>query len=175
MSGALHVPAKAAGYENTSDAQVAITCADTDNPHDAFAVARSAAASQALVPDFGPAWAYSSLPCTTWPARSTDRYTGPWNPRTAAPVLVVGNTHDVATPYANALKVASLLPRARLLTLDAVGHTSWFVHSTCVQTATAAYWIDGQLPAPGTVCTPDSPPFGAARSAIDGPLQVPAL
>ena len=163
------------GYENGLDAQTAIACNDTDNPRDAFAVARSAAASQALVPDFGPAWAYMSLPCTTWPAQAADRYTGPWNPRTAAPVLVVGNTHDAATPYANAVKVASLLPRARLLTLDAVGHTSWFAPSACVRAATAAYWIDGQLPAAGTVCTPDSSPFATATSAAAVPLRAPAL
>ena len=41
-------------------------------------------------------------PCASWPARSADRYTGPWNTETRNPVLVIGtrfdpNTHT-ATP-----------------------------------------------------------------------------
>jgi pimeloyl-ACP methyl ester carboxylesterase len=146
-------------YDNSFDANNAVACVDSDNPRDPWAIARSAAHSQRAVPDFGPNWAYFSIPCATWPARDADRYTGPFTRRTAHPVLVVGNTHDAAAPYRNAQKVAATMPGARLLTLDAVGHTSWDVGSQCIQRATAAYWISGTLPPAGTICQPDQRPF----------------
>ena len=53
------------------------------------------------------------------------------------------------------------LANARLLTIDGWGH-GFFVggRSTCADAATVAYFVDGQLPAAGTVCAEDTPPFG---------------
>lgn len=65
-----------------------------------------------------PYWAWTSEPCASWPARAADRYTGPWNRRTANPILVIGNTYDPATPYQGSVAMAHQLARARLLTVD---------------------------------------------------------
>ena len=52
------------------------------------------------------------------------------------------------------------LANARLLTIDGWGHGFYEAgKSTCADEATAAYIIDGQLPAAGTICAADTPPF----------------
>ena len=73
---------------------------------------------------FGRIWGWTASICAIWTARDDDRYLGPFDRVTANPVLVVGNRFDPATPYAGAIKVASLLPGSRLLTVNGWGHTS---------------------------------------------------
>jgi pimeloyl-ACP methyl ester carboxylesterase len=99
-------------------------------------------------------------PCASWPARSAERYTGPWNRPTKIPVLLIGTTGDPGTPYANAYRVASLLGNAVLLTHDGYGHTSEADPSRCVERATSAYLVDLAIPSKGTVCRSDRQPFG---------------
>jgi hypothetical protein len=74
-------------------------------------------------------------------------------------VLVIGNRFDPATPYQGAVALSRELARARLLTMNGWGHTS-FGQSTCVEGFEVAYLEDLRLPAPGTVCSPDTAPFG---------------
>ena len=63
-------------------------------------------------------------PCSTWPVHSAAGYFGPWNTRTAAPILVIGNTTDPATPLKNSVEMAAELARARLLVVRGYGHTA---------------------------------------------------
>ncbi len=97
--------------------------------------------------------------CSQWPARSADRYTGPWNAKTRNPILVVGTNHDPNTPYANARRVAHLLGNAVLLTHDGYSHTSPLDPSSCVERATSAYLVHLVTPPPGTVCPSNHQPF----------------
>jgi pimeloyl-ACP methyl ester carboxylesterase len=97
--------------------------------------------------------------CAQWPARSTDRYTGPWNAKTHTPILVIGTDHDPNTPYANARRVARLLGNAVLLTHDGYSHTSPKDPSACVERATSAYLVQLVTPRPGTVCPSNHQPF----------------
>jgi hypothetical protein len=90
---------------------------------------------------------------------SPDRYTGPWNHPTAAPILVVGNTSDPDTPYTGAVAMSHDLADARLLTVDGYGHTEFLNHSTCATTIEDTYFVTGALPAPGTACRQDQLPF----------------
>jgi pimeloyl-ACP methyl ester carboxylesterase len=98
-------------------------------------------------------------PCASWPARSADRYTGPWDAATSNPVLVIGTRFDPATPFANARRVARLLPRAVLLTHDGYGHTSEADPSACIQRTTRAYLVRLVAPPRGTICPSDRQPF----------------
>jgi pimeloyl-ACP methyl ester carboxylesterase len=107
---------------------------------------------------FGRIWTWASGICAAWDHTDTARYMGPFNRRTANPVLVVGNQFDPATPLHGAVTVANLLPNSALLTLHAWGHTSLFL-SACADEAIARYLIDLQTPAPGTVCQQDVVPF----------------
>ena len=99
-------------------------------------------------------------PCASWPARSAERYTGPWNRPTKIPLLVIGTTADPGTPYVNARRVARLLGNAVLLTHDGYGHTSEADPSRCVDHATSAYLVFLAIPRKGTVCRSDRQPFG---------------
>lgn len=46
-----------------------------------------------------------------------------------------------------------------MLTETGGGHTALINQSACVNQYTSAYLIDGTLPAKGTVCDQDQPPF----------------
>jgi pimeloyl-ACP methyl ester carboxylesterase len=139
--------------------QFAVTCSDTPNPRDpgsypaqaAFAFARSGA--------FGLWRTWAIEPCATWPVTAADRYVGPWNKRTANPILVVNITTDPGTPYPNAVSMVRLLDRARLLTVDGYGHTAFLNKSACADAYESAYFIDGTLPPAGTTCRQDRVPF----------------
>jgi pimeloyl-ACP methyl ester carboxylesterase len=136
----------------------AIRCSESPNPGpagfrslDRFAYDRSG--------PIGPWWSWTAVGCASWSASAADRYTGPWNRRTANPVLVVGNTDDPNTPYEGAVAMAGQLARARLLTLDGYGHTTGADPSACVFRAYVAYLVQLRLPPRGTVCQPDRVPF----------------
>jgi TAP-like protein len=57
----------------------------------------------------GRPWTRRSSICQPWPGWDRDHYDGPWNHRTANPVLVVGNRFDPATPYHGMVTVDRLL------------------------------------------------------------------
>jgi hypothetical protein len=113
-----------APYNNMLDAQLAVACTDTNNPHNPAAWPRAAAVAGRSYPYFGALWTYDSQACATWPAHDTGRYTGPFNRHLSARLLVIGNTFDPATRYQNAQIVARQTPGARLLTLNGWGHSS---------------------------------------------------
>ncbi len=98
-------------------------------------------------------------PCAAWPARSAERYTGPWNADTTSPILVVGTRFDPNTQFANAQRVARRLGNAVLLTHDGYGHVSISDPSACVIRVTGTYLV-AKIAAPsGTVCPSDRQPF----------------
>ena len=89
--------------------------------------------------------------CDGWPITPTvpaPDYSTP----AAAPILVVGTTRDPATPYANAQKLAELLPTGVLLTRDGDGHTAYGQGNDCIDDAIDAFLIDGTIPADGATC-----------------------
>ena len=145
----------------------AILCSESPNPRpsafwalDRFANQRSGAA--------GPYKLWLAEPCASWPAGAADRYGGPWDRRTANPLLVIGNTHDPTTPYSNAQAMSRQLARARLLTLEGYGHTSGADPSTCIDEAAIAYLIHKALPPEGTRCPANEEPFAAAPDQEGG-------
>lgn len=73
----------------------------------------------------------------------------------AAPILVVGNTGDPATPYAGARSMVQALGQGVgvELTYEGEGHGAYNSGSACVKKAVDAYLLDGKVPASGTVCT----------------------
>lgn len=146
------------------DAFAAVSCSETDNPTNPAAWPRAAAAADRRFPYFGREWTYVSQACATWPAHDADRYAGPFDHRTANPVLVVGTRFDPATRYQAAVEVSRELPGARLLTLDGYGHAA-VAKSACIDAAEARYFVDGELPAAGTVCPSDRQPFDPAPTA----------
>jgi pimeloyl-ACP methyl ester carboxylesterase len=155
-------PAAAAAQPYNGNEQVlGVECADSPNPADPAAYATQARLAARKSGAFGPMWGWRTEPCASWPGDGTDRYTGPWNRRTASPVLVVGNTGDPATPYADAVTMSKVLARGQLLTVDQYGHTVLLNANTCATGYVTRYLLTGTLPPAGTVCGPEGQPFAA--------------
>jgi pimeloyl-ACP methyl ester carboxylesterase len=158
LRGLEEQPGAAQPTGNATDGFNAVACVDTTNPTDPEAWPRAADAADRRSAPFGRLWTWESGRCAAWAARDTDRYLGPFDRRTSAPVLVVGNKLDPATPYEGAVALNRVLSRSRLLTVDYAGHTS-LGQSRCVTRKVDAYLINGSLPPRGTVCKSDRQPF----------------
>jgi hypothetical protein len=137
------------GYSPSIAANVAINCADHSVPLDLATYDMEARSIQASEPHFGQDEVYSALACAYWPVRG--RAPAPLDVTAAPPILLVGATHDPATPYAWSVALQKQIAGSVLLTRDGYGHTS-YGFSECVQTAVNAYLADLTLPAAGTTC-----------------------
>lgn len=98
-----------------------------------------------VLPYFGLFWHWGSAACasSTWKSHDEDSYRGPFNKRTAAPVLVVGNEFDPATHVGNAQEVAGMLPSSRLVISNNWGHIA-YRSSTCARNVVDGYLLEPQ-------------------------------
>jgi pimeloyl-ACP methyl ester carboxylesterase len=148
-------PPSGPSYYSGTEQQLAIMCADSPNPRD-FAAYTAAAAADT----FAPTVVYNTLGCAHWPAAAAqDRYAGPWNRPTASTILLIANTGDPITAYRDSVAMSHLLARTRLLTVDGYGHTTSNNPSACPIQVAVTFTVGGVLPAPGTVCQQNIPPF----------------
>jgi pimeloyl-ACP methyl ester carboxylesterase len=136
--------------ENIEESNAAVNCLDHTAPTQISQYVQLAQQFAAVAPDFGALEAWSPLTCAYWPVAAT-RSPAPIHAPGAPPIVVVGTTHDPATPYAWAQALASQLDSGMLLTRDGDGHTAYF-SSNCIQN-----WVDSYLetlttPPKGTVC-----------------------
>jgi hypothetical protein len=69
----------------------------------------------------------------------------------APPIVVVGNTHDPATPYKWAQGLARQLGTATLLTYQGGGHTA-YGRDGCIDQNVDDYLVKLTVPATGTTC-----------------------
>ena len=153
-------PARDFPYDNSIEAFAGVDCTDALHPKDASLWPALMAKADQRAPYFGRAWGWETADCArnTWTVRDEDAYTGPWNRRTAAPVLIVGTRWDPATNYDDAVSAAKRLPNSRLLSNVNWGHTS-YGSSDCVTGAIDNYLLKGVLPAKGKVCQGAYQPF----------------
>ncbi|RFS84938.1 alpha/beta hydrolase [Actinomadura spongiicola] len=161
--------AKGFPYDNFLDVFSSVVCTDGLHPKKAGDWPALTAASDKRAPHFGRAWGWSSVQCAgdSWKVRDEDAYRGPFNRRTSAPVLFVGNYYDPATNYDDAVSSSKLLPGSRLLSSDSWGHAAYGT-SACVTNAVDAYLLRGELPPAGKVCVGDVQPFERdPESALD--------
>jgi pimeloyl-ACP methyl ester carboxylesterase len=151
-------------YANLLDIYNAVTCTDRPAPPRVEDFDRIAADLKSTAPYFGVTTTYESLPCLYWPRPATGRAHAV-RAAGAPPILVVGGTHDPATPYSWATALAGELQSATLLTREGDGHVS-IGKSQCIDDAIAAYLIDLKMPPRGTVCGAAGPsPQPSALSA----------
>jgi pimeloyl-ACP methyl ester carboxylesterase len=143
-------------YDNSVDAYYGVRCADAEYPKP-FSVWKTIGNFAATGSRFGAGWWWQDASCADWP-RAADRYAGPWNARTSAPVLIVGNYFDPATPYDGAQASSRLLPNSRLLSYAGWGHCA-FSRNQCATDYIVSYLLDGRLPPKGTVCAENPNPF----------------
>jgi pimeloyl-ACP methyl ester carboxylesterase len=108
---------------------------------------------------------YSELNWGLYPIRAKDKYDGPFRTSRKDPTtLVVGTRYDPATPYKESKRLVQQLGNARLLTMTGDGHTAYGAGSPCADAAIEAYLMSLALPAEGTKCAQDLPPFPAAQA-----------
>ncbi|MEV6120974.1 alpha/beta hydrolase [Streptomyces sp. NPDC052077] len=110
---------------------------------------------EAISPVFGAFMAWDTAGwCHEWPVRG-QRDTPEVSAPGAAPVLVVGNTGDPATPYEGARRMADGLGKGVgvLLTWEGEGHGAYGSGSDCVDSAVDAYLLEGRVPEDGRVCS----------------------
>jgi pimeloyl-ACP methyl ester carboxylesterase len=138
------------GYTNIADANTAIGCNDS-KPGPADEVIRMTATTwTSEFPMFGKWSAAGLFSCQQW---QPDRTPEPLpSAPTPTKVLVVGNTHDPATPYQGALDLAKAMGNADVLSWDGEGHTSYLQGSSCVDDYVENYLIDKKLPPAHTTC-----------------------
>jgi pimeloyl-ACP methyl ester carboxylesterase len=154
-------PAGREPYPNDLEAMPGVACPDTVNPRRLAAWQRSADTAERRHGYFGRIWTWKVSACLSWPdSAGRDSYPGPWNARTSAPVLVVGNYFDPVTRYQGAVTAARLLPNSRLLPYAGWGHTAFrTAGNRCIDDHIVTYLVNARVPPTGTVCQPDGSPF----------------
>jgi pimeloyl-ACP methyl ester carboxylesterase len=140
-------------YSNLVPANVAINCADDKPRYTPEHVERKLPGFRAASPVFGDYLAWGLLTCTDWPVPGAADHPDVSAPG-AAPVLVIGNTGDPATPYEGARRMAEALGDGVgvELTYKGQGHGAYDSGNPCVRKAVNGYLLDGTVPRAGTVC-----------------------
>ncbi|WP_431683587.1 alpha/beta hydrolase [Kitasatospora sp. KL5] len=147
---------------SADDSYYAVNCQDKPYPPAPRLFPLVARVWEKEAPTFGRYQAFDAPPCATWPAPAlwSERYTGPWNKRTATPVMVIGNTFDPATQYKFAQRMQQELGNAVLVTVDVVEHCA-VGRSKALNALVTSYLVDRTAPGPGQVLKPDADPFPA--------------
>jgi pimeloyl-ACP methyl ester carboxylesterase len=136
-------------YSNLFDANLAISCADTDKKYTESEIRGLVADWSQKYPLFGAGSAMSLDTCSIWKAHRT-----PLPKRDAAgsaPILVVGNTGDPVTPLPGAQDMAKDLQNGDLLVWQGNGHTA-YPKTECVTSAVDNYLINLVPPMDGLTC-----------------------
>ncbi|MFJ9039436.1 alpha/beta hydrolase [Streptomyces sp. NPDC102406] len=141
-------------YSNTQAANIAVNCADTKPRYTPKDIQGKLAAFRTASPLFGDYLAWGMLGCTGWAVDGAADHPDV-SAHGSAPILVVGNTGDPATPYEGARKMVDALGAGVgvELTYKGQGHGAYDSGSTCVQNAVNHYLLDGRTPKEGTVCS----------------------
>ncbi len=139
-------------YNNSQDAFVAVNALDYEpvgTPEEWEQLAEQLSADY---PVLGDQFGFASAGLAAWPAEaraSREKVTAPGAP----PIVVVGTTHDPATPYVMAESLSESLSSGVLVTYDGWGHGAYQQGgSKCLLEVVNAYLIDGITPQEGTVC-----------------------
>jgi pimeloyl-ACP methyl ester carboxylesterase len=139
------------GYWQAADfgAYAATVCSDQQHPQGAVEFEALADRLAGEAPRFGAVIANELRACAWWPeAVPAPAIVAPPG---APPILVLGNTGDVATPYESAVRVADAIGTSALLTYEGSGHTS-MGRSACVDEHVRRYLTDLVTPPEGARC-----------------------
>jgi pimeloyl-ACP methyl ester carboxylesterase len=141
-------------YSNLTAANIAINCSDEKPRYTTDDVQRKLPQFRAASPLFGDYLAWGMVGCTDWAVPGAADHPDVSAPG-SAPVLVIGNTGDPATPYEGAKKMVEALGKGVgiELTYKGQGHGAYDSKNKCVQGAVNGYLLDGKVPKAGTVCS----------------------
>ncbi|HEY7104940.1 MAG TPA: alpha/beta hydrolase [Acidimicrobiia bacterium] len=136
------------------EANAVISCVDRPDPKPRSAARELAdvVQFQSQLPPWGGSWAVSS--CAGMPEPARGDKLGDVRVAGTPPIVVIGTTHDPATPYPGAMAMVTRIAGSTLLTFDSTEHTAYGTQrSACIDDAVDAYFVDGTVPAPGTTCS----------------------
>ncbi|WP_051071346.1 alpha/beta hydrolase [Ilumatobacter coccineus] len=136
-------------YDNSQVANTFINCADDADRIDRDAIVAGAAEVAAQSEFFADALR-ASTGCLGFPESAEPLALG--SADGAAPILVIGNTGDPATPYEWSVELAEVLSSATLYTVEAEGHTAYGTIE-CVEADVTAYLVDLVVPDDGSSCS----------------------
>ncbi|KUJ64309.1 peptidase [Streptomyces albus subsp. albus] len=141
-------------YGNILAANKAINCVDDKQRYSTEDVHKQLPAFRSASPVFGEYMAWGMTACTGWPVEGKTDHPEV-SAQGAAPIVVVGNTGDPATPYEGAQKMAKGLGDGVGIevTLHGEGHGGYNSGNACLTRTVDAYLLDGKVPAAGTSCS----------------------
>ena len=112
----------------------------------------------------------TAQPCAFWPEPTTAM---PEVPETIAPILMVQNGFDPATPSEGALRAFETLPNAGFLYIEnEMTHTTFPYNTDCVDAKVIQYLLDGTLPSE-SISTCDAKPL-PGEDEVFAPGGVPS-
>jgi pimeloyl-ACP methyl ester carboxylesterase len=156
-----------AEYDNSYEMNAAVNCVDYRWAKEPAHYEELARELGERAPRFGAAFAASGLVCALWPAPAQPVL--PPRVRQLAPSLVVGTTHDPATPFEWALAMRRQLVASTLLTREGDGHTAFLSGNACVDAAVQRYLVSLELPLDGAICDAS---VAVPRAAATPPVAV---
>ncbi|MFI1799141.1 alpha/beta hydrolase [Streptomyces sp. NPDC020379] len=141
-------------YSSLQSSLNAITCADSAQRYTAAEIEGKVPEFRKASSVFGDFMAWSLTQCTGWPVKG-EWQTPDVSAPGAAPILVVGNTGDPATPYEGAHRMAQQLGKGVgvELTFRGQGHGAYDSGNACVKGAVDAYLLEGTAPQAGKICS----------------------
>ncbi|WP_460069237.1 alpha/beta hydrolase [Streptomyces sp. YKOK-I1] len=141
-------------YSNIAAANAAINCSDDRPRYSAVQVEAKLPEFRAASPLFGDLLAWSMVNCTDWAVPGAADHPDV-HAAGSAPILVVGNTGDPATPYEGARRMVTALGKGVgvELTYRGQGHGAYGSKDKCVRAAVDGYLLEGRMPTAGTVCS----------------------
>jgi pimeloyl-ACP methyl ester carboxylesterase len=147
-------------YNNFQEALAIIGCADRPQPRVSFdEYRRTFERLSARYPFFGRAFAGSPLGCDPrLPKPAAGEDVGDVRTTKAPPILIVGVTHDPATPYAGSIDLRRRIAGSRVLTVESTRHGGFAQGLACVDGAVDRYLASRTLPPRSTRCKGAAPP-----------------
>jgi hypothetical protein len=140
--------------DNSTEAYWSITCLDNGpttvlpDVFEAEFITKS--------PYFGRALAWSEAGCFNWPVEG-ESISKNVSAVGAPPIIVIGTTHDPATPDVWARSLAKQLGVGIYVNFNGDGHTAYMSGSKCINTIVDTFIMEGVLPQDGTICQPNNP------------------
>ncbi|WP_031479339.1 alpha/beta fold hydrolase [Streptomyces bicolor] len=142
-------------YATGAHSQRVISCLDDKQRPTVAETKKLLPRFEKVSPVFGPmlGWDTSGW-CHDWPVAGqydTPEVSAPGS----APILLVGNTGDPATPYEGTRRMADELGKGVgvVLTWKGEGHSAYGKGSDCVDSTVNAYLLEGAVPKDGKVCS----------------------
>ncbi|GAA4070532.1 alpha/beta hydrolase [Streptomyces shaanxiensis] len=142
-------------YATGTHSQRVISCLDDKQRPTVEEMKKLLPRFEKVSPVFGPMLGWDTAGwCHDWPVAGqydTPEVSAPG----AAPILLVGNTGDPATPYEGTRRMADELGKGVgvMITWKGEGHSAYGKGSDCVDSTVNAYLLQGTVPKDGKVCS----------------------